>query len=308
MRNVSTPIGAAWSGAMCESTRLLLGTFVSIGVGGLERAQAEAAIVKGFAAIERVHSLMSFHSADSDVARINGAVPAQPVPIAPETFAVLELARKVSQASSGVFDVTMAPLLVDNGNLPAPLRAPDPEARWSDVVLEAPDVVSLRRPLWIDLGGIAKGYAVDLAASAMALPETASWYVNAGGDLRVGGPTMHPVALEVPDFHAAEFHAAEFETSARETPARPFIELENGSLASSAAGANRRHFFGHEPASVVAPAFVSVVARQCAIADALTKVVLARGRQAAAVLAAFDASAYLYSPSEGWWMSGGELE
>jgi len=57
----------------------------------------------------------------------------------------------------------------------------------------------------------------------------------------------------------------------------------------------------------VAPAFVSVVARQFAITDALTKVVLARGRQAAAVLAAFDASAYLYSPSEGWWMSGGEL-
>ncbi len=303
MRNASTPTGAAPAGARCESTRPLLGTFVTLGVHGLERTKVEMAIAKGFAAIERVHSLMSFHATDSDVARVNQTTPARPVRVAPETFAVLEIAALISRASSGVFDVTMAPLLVDSGNLPAPVRAPDPEARWSDIVLETPDIVRLRRPLWIDLGGIAKGYAVDLAASAMALPVTASWYVNAGGDLRVGGPTIYPIALEVP-----KFHAAEFEKSVRETPAWPFIELENGSLASSAAGTNRRHFFGHEPALIVAPAFVSVVAQQCAIADALTKVVLARGRQAAPVLAAFDASAYLYSLSEGWWMSGDELE
>ena len=309
MRNVSTPTGTAPLGTARESTQPLLGTFVTIAVRGLETAQAETAIAKGFAAIERVHSLMSFHSADSDLARVNRAVSGRPVRVAPETFAVLELAHTISKVSSGVFDVTVAPLLVARGMLPPPThtdadvsktnaRAPDPEACWSDVLLEPPDTVRIRRPLWIDLGGIAKGFAVDLAASEMALAETASWQINAGGDLRVGGSTTHLIALKVPELAGPAV--------TRDT--RPFIELENGSLASSAAGETPVHFLGHDHAAAVAPGFVSVVAKQCAIADALTKVVLAKGKQAASVLAAFDASAYFYSPREGWWISGNQFE
>jgi len=309
MRNASTPLGTGPSGTVCESTRPLLGTFVTIGVRGLERAPAEAAIAKGFAAIERVHSLMSFHSADSDLARVNRAASGRPVRVAPETLAVLELAHTVSKLSSGVFDVTVAPLLVARGMLPPPAqtdadvfkvnaRAPDPEARWSDVLLEPPDTVRIRRPLWIDLGGIAKGFAVDLAASEMVLAETASWQINAGGDLRVGGPTTQLIALKVPEFAGPAV--------TRDT--RPLIELKNGSLASSAAGETPVHFLGHDHAAAVALGFVSVVAKQCAIADALTKVVLAKGEQAAPVLAAFDASAYFYSPATGWWISGNQFE
>jgi len=308
MRNASTPLDTGPSGTVCESIRPLLGTFVTIGVRGLERAPAEAAIAKGFAAIERVHSLMSFHSADSDLARVNRAASGRCVRVAPETFAVLELAHTVSKFSSGVFDVTVAPLLVARGILPPPAqtdanvftsnaRPPDPEACWSDVLLEPPDTVRIRRPLWIDLGGIAKGFAVDLAASEMALAETASWQINAGGDLRVGGPTTQLIALKVPVLASP--------TLTRDM--RPFIELQNGSLASSACSETPVHFLGQDHAVIVAPGFVSVVAKQCAIADALTKVVLAKGKQSESVLAAFDASAYFYSPEAGWWISGNKF-
>lgn len=105
------------------------------------------------------------------------------VEVGADTYAVLQCADRLYRLSAGGFDVTVAPALVRRGRLPAPASGtgnPDPRARWADVALLPDNRVMLRRSVWIDLGGIAKGYAVDLAMAALHLPTTASGQVNAG--------------------------------------------------------------------------------------------------------------------------------
>lgn len=280
-----------------QRTQPGLGTYVTIGVSGLTEAEAEAALQRAFAAIGRVEAAMSFHSTDSDLARLHAAPVGSVVEVCAETFAVLQCADRLHRLSGGAFDVTVAPALVRGGRLPVPALAagdPDPQARWGDVGLLTDNRVVLRRSLWIDLGGIAKGYAVDLAIAALQLPPTASGQVNAGGDLRVSGPDIQGVPLRVPG-HPKRTH--------------PVLELREASLASSASYASDAagpvHFFGRDRRPAAPGRFVSVVASSCMVADGLTKVVLAEGSDVEAVLAACDATAYLYAPDSGWQILGG---
>lgn len=281
----------------------LLGTLVSIEVSGLEPAPARAAMDRGFAAVARVHALMSFHEPASDVSRLNREAAGTATEVDPATFAVLALAREVAAHSGGAFDVTTAPTLVGWGFLPAPpgAPAPDPRADWRDVELLEGARVRFRRPLWLDLGGIAKGWAVDAALAAMALPPQAGAVVNAGGDLRVAGPERRRVLLRVPAHPAAEL---------------PAVELAAAAVASSCGAETRRRagtawvgpqVDGRDRRPAPTEAFAAVVAGDCATADALTKVVLAgRGAGdpgAAAVVSAlrrFGATAYRYDPEVGW--------
>ncbi|NDE00289.1 MAG: FAD:protein FMN transferase [Gammaproteobacteria bacterium] len=278
-----------------QQTRPGLGTYVTVGVSGLPRLEAEAALERAFATVARVEAILSFHAADSDLARLHASRVGCTVEVAADTFAVLQCADRLHRLSEGLFDVTVAPVLVQAGLLPAPTCSgwhPDPSARWGDVVLLPPNRVVFQRPVWIDLGGIAKGYAVDRAIEALQLPPTASGQVNAGGDLRVAGPEIQTVPLRVPG-HPQSTH--------------PLVELQEASLASSASAATRTaHVDGRDHQAVTPGRFVSVVAPSCMLADALTKVALAEGSPLERVLAACEATAYLYASDIGWKVLGGE--
>lgn len=230
---------------------------------------------------------MSFHEPTSDVSRLNREAMHQAVPVDRATFAVLEAAQALAEESDGVFDITVAADLVAWGFLPRPEDAPetDPEASWRDIELND-KTVHFRRPLWIDLGGIAKGYAVDCALAAMALPQHAQVSVNAGGDLRIAGPAPERVQLRAPS----------------DGQYVPVLEIENAGLASSSGRDDLRlaggdtvgpHVDGKTHRSVGTHSFASVVAEDCMTADALTKVVLTRGADAAGLLARHNATAYL---------------
>lgn len=275
--------------------RPLLGTLVDIRIEGLDDEAAHAAIERGFAAVADIHRLMSFHEASSDISRLNREGALGAVAVDGRTYEVLHRALDFSQRSGGVFDVTTAYRLVAWGFLPTPDGAPepDPDATWRDIILEPDHRVRFRRPLWIDLGGIAKGYAVDQGLSAMALPATLQVCVNAGGDLRIAGPAAEPIRLRT--------------TLTDKTV--PVVELAEGALASSSGhedvkpspdGAVGPHVDGRDGASVGVNRFVSVAAETCLEADALTKVVLAMGRRAEPILCDFGAIAYFYDPGAGW--------
>jgi thiamine biosynthesis lipoprotein len=274
--------------------RPLLGTRVDIRVDGLEAPQANAAIDAAFAAIADVHRLMSFHEADSDVSRLNRDAATRPVAVDPHTVAVIRRAREIAEASGGLFDISTARQLVEWGFLPPPDShyPPDPAACWQDIVLEESGEVRFARPLWIDLGGIAKGYAVDVALAAMKLAPGAACLINAGGDLRIAGPEAEQVLLRVPP--------------GLDKNLIPAIEIADGSLASSSGPENRRayrglavgpHVNGVSGGSVGANRFVTVTAAECVTADALTKVVMAAGVDSAPVLRRFGATAYLHDPA-----------
>ncbi|MCA0199553.1 MAG: FAD:protein FMN transferase [Proteobacteria bacterium] len=271
----------------------LLGTLVEIRAALSDTDAANAAIDRGFAAVAEIHRLMSFHEVTSDVSRLNREASTHAVDVDPRTFEVLRKALVFSERSDGLFDITAGARLVTWGFLPKPEGAPAPsEGSWKDIVIEDQNRVRFRKPLWIDLGGIAKGYAVDEAVAAMSLPKDVQVYVNAGGDLRVAGPLAEPVRLRT---------AIEMDTV-------PVIEIEDGALASSSGREHLKSFkdgrvgphVGRQGISVGADSFTSVAAPDCLTADALTKVVLAAPREAEPILGHFGAIAYFYDPSAGW--------
>jgi FAD:protein FMN transferase len=278
-----------------------LGTFVAIAVENGHERGVQRAITAAFAEIAAIHRLMSFHESDSDVSRANRDAARAKVKIHAKTAAVIEQAQTIARASGGVFDIAVGGRLVARRFLPPPPGAPKPAARvsWADIEISK-NAIRFRKPLWIDLGGIAKGYAVDCAMAVLAEEmqgeSVSRMSVNAGGDLRVIGRDR--IALRSP--------------WASDTVA--VMELEDGSLASSCGHEQghrlrgrvvRPHLDGRSGRGVGADSFVSVIAEQCLVADALTKVVLARGTRAKTVLTAFGATAYFHSRRFGWRRFGG---
>ena len=272
-----------------------LGTLVSVRIAGLPRERARLALAAAFQAISEIHTLMSFHDPASDVSRLNGSAAARAVRVDARTLHVMRRADDISRASHGAFDITVAPLLVERGYLPRPasLEAPDPAAFFEDIEFLSGRRVRFKRPLWIDLGGIAKGYAVDHALERMDLPADAQVCINAGGDLRVAGPHSESVLLRV--------EAPPAETA-------PVVRLSEGSLATSTGrrGAPRNsdaggpHFHGARRTTVGRRTAASVIAPDCLDADALTKVVLALGVRSAAILRRYQATAFMHD-SQGRW-------
>jgi thiamine biosynthesis lipoprotein len=261
-----------------ERARPLLGTFVSVRVGGLPDARAHHAIDDAFDTIAVIHRLMSAQEPDSDVSRLNRDAARRPVRVDRETFCVLRWSREMAARSDGAFDVT----------------APGRRGTWRDVELYNDDTVHFRRPVTIDLGGIAKGYAVDRAVARLRATGARQACVNAGGDLRVLGANTARVYLR---------------TDARTADAVPVLDVENGSVASSSGRRHRRerrpHVDPRSARSIGARRFVCVVAQRCIVADALTKVVLVLGPGSERVLRRYGAIAHVHDARGGWRTLGG---
>jgi thiamine biosynthesis lipoprotein len=264
-----------------ERARPLLGTYVSVRVGDLPEARAHRAIDAAFEEIALVHRRMSFHDPRSDVSRLNREALYRPVAVHALTFEVLRWSRQMGERSRGCFDITVAAQLVHWGLLPPPAcsHPPDPQGSWRDIELRPSGTVRFHRPVWIDLGGIAKGYAVDRAVECLRAWGVRQGCVNAGGDLRTLGPGPERIRLW---------------WRSPSKSALPILELENGSVASSSGRDGRRR----EP--VGTGSFACVVADRCVIADALTKIVLAQGARSEDLLRRHAASAHLYRPGIGW--------
>lgn len=277
-----------------ERAQPWLGTLVSIRVLRLAEPDAHRAIDAAFQEVAEVHRLMSFHAPDSELTRLNRSSPGSAVRVHPFIFEVLRKALAFSAASGGSFDVTVGAELVAWQLLPDSF---DPAAAqggsWRDIELLPGNRVIFHRPLCVDLGGIAKGFAVDRATQALRAHGALRTVVNAGGDIRVQGNGAEPIRL------AAQ--------SSENT--MPVLELADGSVASSSGHLQRRRrgaqFFGpHVDGIERCPAptdrFACVLADDCITADALTKVVMAQGMQSADLLRRFGASAFLHDPATGW--------
>lgn len=265
-----------------------LGTLVDIAVMDADDGLALAATTAAFAEIARLHRLMSFHDAASDIGRINRAHAGSLVQVDAATWNVLQLACEVARLSGGAFDIACAPWLVDWSLLPAP-DAATPPARTSAAVFALEDGCAVRKlaPGWIDVGGIAKGYAVDAAVDVLLAAGMTAGCVNAGGDLRAFGAVPVPVAIRAPHAPARAARQVLVRDEALATSASYFSKRSHGGRPVSALVDAR------DGTPQVGDASATVRAARCAHADALTKVVLATGDPAHPALAAFGATAFL---------------
>lgn len=273
---------------------------MSIRVEGLAEEEAHWAIDAAFSEIATVHRLMSFHDSASDISRLNRNAARRQVEVHPWTYFVLERAQQFSQASEGCFDISVGAELVKWGMLPAPVEESGPHSgSWRDIELLPSSRVAFHRLLWIDLGGIAKGFAVDRATECLAECGASLAVVNAGGDIRVLGIEAEPIRLGAPSGDCSA----------------PVLELADGSAAGSRSVLARRrrrddlcgpHVDGSHRSPVLEDRFVCVIAEQCIAADALTKVVMAKGARSATVLRQCNASAYVKDPDQDWQYIGAE--
>jgi FAD:protein FMN transferase len=282
--------------------RPLLGTFVEIAASGAADRALQQAIDQAFATVAQVHRLMSFHDAASDVSRLNRGAAAGAVVVHAWTYHVLQTAAAMHRESAGVFDITIAPVLQKRGLLPYGDVLADPNverAGAADAIeLLADGRARYRRPgVRIDLGGIAKGFAVDRAVDVLRAHRLAAGLVNAGGDLAVFGEKPELVYLRNPNDPGRSPYQVELENTALASSGRlfdPFRSVDIGQCAIVDPRTDSR---------VHAIAGATVRAPSCMIADALTKVVMITGEQAERLLRRYQANALFVLESGDVWIT-----
>jgi thiamine biosynthesis lipoprotein len=176
-------------------TRVVLAAYTTA---TMDAAAVRAALEGAYGEIVRLERLMTTWREDSEISKLNAAAGGAAVPLSPETFEVLVKSRWISELSGGVFDITFASMgklwrfdqdlareIPDAADLAKARRKIDfrkvkldPEARTAQ--LTSPDTK-------VNLGGIAKGYAIDRAAALLRQAGLSSFYAQAGGDLYVAG-------------------------------------------------------------------------------------------------------------------------
>jgi thiamine biosynthesis lipoprotein len=178
-----------------RQSRMIMGTSVEITVSQTDSQRAEEAMAAAFREVERIDWLMSHYRQGSEVSQITRHAGERETPVSPETLEVIERALYFSRLSGGAFDITIGPVfrlwnfregkIPEEKSLQETLKKVDyrkikVDPLKSSVYLES-------RGMELDLGAIAKGYAVDRAAAVLRQGRVENFLVNAGGDLTVSG-------------------------------------------------------------------------------------------------------------------------
>jgi FAD:protein FMN transferase len=285
---LTSPVTAEIDCLPYQRMRPMLGTYVVIGTARHDAVSAQA-VAAAFDGIERVQRWMSFHDPASELSRLNRSAYETAQAVSPATRRVLRAALGLARASEGRFDPTVAGRLVTAGFLPAPAaERVDAKARWSDVRWLPDGRIRFDKRLWLDLGGIAKGFAVDLAVRILWQHGLRSGVVNAGGDLRVFGASRQ---IDVRDPTAPQ-HSI------------PLLRVQDAAVATSAGyfspiPGNTALMDADSGQSLGLASSVTVCAPRAIWADALTKVVLADEAIAVRLLRRLHAQAVL-SGVGGW--------
>jgi thiamine biosynthesis lipoprotein len=249
------------------------------------------------AALDAVDGSMSTYKADSELSRFNRARDDQPFRFSAATMQVFQLARDVSEATDGAFDVTVGPLVNAWGFGPSrQTRAPtDAEIAllrervgYRKLVIDAKSqtVTKTRPDIYADLSAIAKGFGVDEAARALDARGLANYMVEVGGEVRVKGHNAAgkpwQVGIERPDV----------------TPQQALLVVAMTNLSMATSGDYRNYFeqdgrrYSHEIDPTTGYpirhhlASVTVLASECTLADAYATALMVLGPDKGYALAA----------------------
>ncbi|MGQ0430087.1 MAG: FAD:protein FMN transferase [Gammaproteobacteria bacterium] len=173
----------------------IMGTRVAVELWHEHPAAAEAAIDAVIAEMQRVDALMSHYKPESQLSRINREAADAPVRVDPELAALIARSLEYSELTGGAFDISYASVgyLYDYRERRHPSdqeirdALPGVNYRFIEVNLAASTVRFLRPGMRIDLGGIAKGHAVDRCIGILRARGIAHAGVTAGGDTRLIG-------------------------------------------------------------------------------------------------------------------------
>ena len=171
-----------------------LGTQAYIELWSEDSTLASQLILDVQAEFERINQLMSPYIASSELSLLNRQAASAPVQVSAEMYQLLQQARKISELSNGAFDITFASVgfYYDYRARLKPDAAQLQQGRqlvnYQSVELLPGNTVRYRQPgIKIDLGGIAKGYAVERGIMLLAARGIKHAQLTAGGDSRLLG-------------------------------------------------------------------------------------------------------------------------
>jgi thiamine biosynthesis lipoprotein len=173
----------------------IMGTAIKVELWADDRRMGEAAAAAVMDEMHRIDRAMSPHKAGSELSRINRDAARGPVVLTDEMLGLLQRAQAFSELTQGAFDITYAAVgqLYDYRNRVRPSPAALAQAQacvgWQGLLLDPRErtVRFAKDGMRIDLGGFAKGHAVDRAADLLARRGVLHAWVSAGGDSRVLG-------------------------------------------------------------------------------------------------------------------------
>lgn len=181
------------------TTKYLLGTVIDITAVHGDIDSMKKAMYYAFREIERIQSIMSVQIDSTEASEINHNAGVAPVKVSMELFSLIKRSVNYSKKFNGLFDITIGPIselwgfssdkkitsLPDKEIIDSLIKLVD----YNLILLDSADttVMLLKKGMKIDLGGIAKGYAVDRASDIMKKYGMKDFFVNAGGDIYVSG-------------------------------------------------------------------------------------------------------------------------
>lgn len=172
----------------------VFGTLVEVTVHGVEETRAKQGIADVMHEFQRLHDLLHAWK-PSELSSLNSAIAqGKRQPVSPELATMLQDAAQLSAQSDGLFNPTIGGLIQTWGFQADDFKAVLPEeklvASWvkakpqmSDLTISANEVRSPNRNVKLDLGGYAKGYALDRAAAILKQQGINNALINIGGNV-----------------------------------------------------------------------------------------------------------------------------
>ncbi len=173
----------------------IMGTAIYVELWHTDPQAGERAIDAVIDEMHRIDRLMSTYKPDSEISRVNDLAATEPVAVSDELRNLILKSLELSELTGGAFDITYASVGhhydFRNRQLPdvATIEAALPAIDFRHVIVDeaAGTVRFARKGVRIDLGGIAKGYAVERGISILKDLGVQHASVSAGGDSRILG-------------------------------------------------------------------------------------------------------------------------
>ncbi len=180
-----------------SGTEIVMGTFARIVAVAGHKDIAQKGIDDAFARLRQIEELASVHLEDSEISKVNSFAFLEPVKVSDPVFEILQAAVDYGKLTNGAFDITVGPLIeiwqaaAEANSIPAPEQLEKALAKVGfDKIHLDPNNKTVRfgvEGMKLDLGGIAKGYAIDRAVAALKQAGSVGGMVDIGGDIRCFG-------------------------------------------------------------------------------------------------------------------------
>lgn len=162
-----------------------------------DQNHAEKSAAAAFQQIAELNQIMSDYETDSELSELSRTT-GQAVPVSPHLWKVIERAQEIAHETGGAFDISVGPVIGLWRNARREQQLPEPDrleralqrTGYTNIVLNPKDrtVTLLKKEMRLDLGGIAKGYAADVALDTLRAQGVDRALVAASGDISASGP------------------------------------------------------------------------------------------------------------------------